>query len=233
MKKSDHLNTKDVADLLQIPVVKVQRWVHQGRIPCKFKGAHYHFKRKEILDWAKAHDLLISEKCESIRESETEDSHSLQSSIEKGGVFFHLGGSDVVEVITQAIEEMTFPSHIDKNQVLNELLSREEIASTGIGRGIAIPHPRSTLDLGQTTAMISLFFLKKPIDYDAVDGEPVSVLFFMFSPSTEVHLKLLSRLSFLLRDSEFLKALKACRTRDDVLTLIEKSEKALMAHVSV
>ena len=225
MKKELNLSVKEVAALLQIPVVKVQRWIYQGQIPCKFKGNDYYFKEKDILNWAKSHGMIISKGVEREKNVVSEDDCTLKKGIENGGVFFNLEGDDTYSVIKNAVEKIDFPEKLDKNLILNELISREEIASTGIGRGVAIPHTRRELDLKFKHLMVPVFFLKNRIDFNSLDGQSVFVLFFIFSPSAKVHLKLLSRLSYLLRDKMFLDNLKNCKNKGELISLIEKNER--------
>jgi PTS system nitrogen regulatory IIA component len=82
-------------------------------------------------------------------------------------------------------------------------LERENLTSTGLGNGIAVPHPREPESLSITTASISACYLKSPVDFKALDGKPVSLLFILLSPSVRTHLQILSRLSYCLRDRAF------------------------------
>jgi PTS system nitrogen regulatory IIA component len=203
-----YLSSKEIAQLIGVPLVTVLRWAHQGKIPCKLKDDVYLFRRGEILTWAQTHDLHISEKkTESTLKPES-PGISLEKSLRSGGIHLGLEGGDLVTVLKQAVDRIDFPPEADREAILNELLNREEIASTGIGKGVAIPHPRRPLDgVGLTGPMIPVFFLDQEIDFNSVDGEPVFVLFFIFSPTTQVHLKLLSKLSYCLRDKGFMEML--------------------------
>jgi len=224
MKKEESLDIEQAALLLRIPRSKVRRWVQQGQIPCKFKGNECSFKKKEILEWARAHNLKVFDDRGSDC-TEADDSISLRAGIEKGGVYFELSGDDFESAFQNAVDKIPFPPHIDKKKVLEALVGREKIASTGIGKGVAIPHPRRPLENGPL--MIPVFFLDGEIDMRSVDGKPVSILFFLFSPTTQVHLNLLSKLSFCLRESDFLGSLRKCSTSQEVLKLIQKYEDRL------
>jgi PTS system nitrogen regulatory IIA component len=224
MSKKKRLDIDEVAALLQIPAEKIQRWVQQGQIPCKFKGDECYFREKDIHNWAKSHDLTVFDTRDET-DSREEKPLSLKAAIKRGGVYFGLKGDGIPAILSNAVEIVSFPSHIDKQSVVDALISREEIASTGIGRGVAIPHPRQPISLSHP--VIPVFFLEKSADFNSIDGQPVFVLFFMFSPSTQVHLKLLSKLSFLLREASFLKGLRSSRTAEDMLDLMERHESGL------
>ena len=221
MQEKKLLQAKNVAQLLGIPMVTVQRWVYQGKIPCKFKKNEYFFKKSEIKNWAKSHQFLLKNvDIESIKDRE-EVVFSLKSGIERGGGFYNLEGEDIYTVLKNAVDKVSFPQDVNKEIVLNELIDREEIASTGIGKGVAIPHPRNPMNLNLKYPLIPVFWLKETVDFNSVDGLPVFILFLIFSSTQKVHLKILSRLSFCLRDNEFLSMLK---NKVDMVELLQKIE---------
>lgn len=98
----------------------------------------------------------------------------------------------------------------DETEIFEVLLQRERLGSTGIGEGIAIPH-------GKLSNMDRLFGLvtrlEKPIDFEALDGQPVDILFLLLAPegAGADHLKALSQVARLLRDQEVLDRLRAAR----------------------
>lgn len=231
MKKKKLLTAKDVAQLLATPMVTVLRWAYQGKIPCKRKKSGYVFIENEIFDWARSHDLLLVDKhkkdTDAAAGTRIDESIILKKSIQHGGIIRNLEGSDIYSVLKSAVETLKLPEDADKEMVLNELLNREEIASTGMGKGVAIPHPRSTLNLNLEHPIITMAFLEQPVDFNAVDGEDVFVLFLMLSLNTQTHLRLLSRLSICLRDKEFLALLKKRAGEGDILSKIEQIETKL------
>lgn len=227
-KDKRKLSAKDTAALLGIPLVTVQRWVHQGTIPCKFKGSEYFFKRSEIIEWARAHNFTIIEQDREIEKKKTkEETISLAGAVKRGGVFHNLEGDDIFTVLQNAIKAIQFPVPVNKELLLDEIIFRESIASTGIGKGVAIPHLKDAQHLKLPYPIIPVFFLEQPIDFNSIDGKPVFVLFFLFTPSPEIHLKILSRLSFCLHKQEFTAMLKNGVDEDQLLRKIEEIEKKI------
>ena len=112
----------------------------------------------------------------------------------------------------------------DCDLVYETLLEREKLASTGIGHGIALPHPRSNPGLALTMPQITTCFLSHPVDFEAVDGRPVSILMILLSRSTKQHVTMLSRLSFHLRDAGFRKFLLNGPAQDDIFKAIADME---------
>ena len=108
-----------------------------------------------------------------------------------------------------------------------QLLEREHLTSTGIGKGVAIPHPHDPLAEVTEKPLITTCFLEKPIDFNAIDDQPVFVLFILISPTIKIHLHLLSRLSFCVRDNAFVEFLKRSPDSDTFFLKITEFEKQL------
>ncbi|MCX7003089.1 MAG: PTS sugar transporter subunit IIA [bacterium] len=152
---------------------------------------------------------------------------SLAEVIRAGGVQHDIRGVSKGTVLRAALDTLRLPAEIDTGFLLNVLLAREELASTAVGDGIAIPHVRNPMAVTLTYSMVALCFLEHPVDFGALDGVPVYCLFLVISPDVRTHLHLLSRIALVLRDEQF-KALLARRaTRDEVLQRIEQLERGI------
>ena len=105
-------------------------------------------------------------------------------------------------------------------EIFDSLLSRERLGGTGIGYGVAIPHGRLKKSTHTTAALIHL---QNGIDFDAIDNEPVDLLFALVIPdqATEDHLKILAMLASLFQDEKFRKQIRAARTPEEILTLVK------------
>jgi len=127
---------------------------------------------------------------------------TLSDVIENGGIYYNISGDSVEFVLKSSLNEVQGISSDLKDELFVKLVERENILSTGVGNGIAIPHPRIQFDKLEKS-MLSICFLENPVDYNAVDNKPVSVLFILLCQSLEIHLHILSTLSFCLRNNEF------------------------------
>ncbi len=214
----------EAADILQVPLVKVVRWAHEGKIPMVMTAEGPRFVEAEIRKWARERGLPPEARRAPRPAAEpARRPFTLSGAVERGGVVFGLPGIDLYEALRNAVDRLPFPPK-KRGEILEELLDRESSASTGIGRGVAIPHPRQALDLGLAEPLIPVFYLASPVEFNAIDGRPVRVLFMMFSPSNSVHLDLLSRLGFCLRSEGFLDALLSATAPRQVVELIAESE---------
>lgn len=113
----------------------------------------------------------------------------------------------------------------DPEAVLRAVREREEVLSTGIGNGVAIPHGKSpsveelVLAAGVTTA---------PVDFEALDGQPVSLFFLLVGPESAAgqHVKALSRISRLLRRESFRQRLVAASSAEEFHQILHQAEEA-------
>lgn len=103
------------------------------------------------------------------------------------------------------------------------VMERENIMSTGVGKGLAIPHGRVN---GITTNYAAFSCLNEPIDYGSIDGKEVSMIFMLVGPETQnsLHIKLLSRISRLMNNDEFRESLKSATTAEQMLDLFVNEE---------
>jgi PTS system nitrogen regulatory IIA component len=122
---------------------------------------------------------------------------------------------------------LPLPPTVDREFLLSVLLSREALGSTAIGDGIAIPHVRNPIVLRVGQPLVSIGFLAEPVDFHAVDGLPVRVLFTLVTPTVRTHLHLLSRLAWLLRDARFRDAVRTEADRETLLALAGHVESSL------
>lgn len=112
----------------------------------------------------------------------------------------------------------------DKSLYKKEILKRESLSSTGIGEGIAIPHAKTS---AVKKASLALGICKNGLDYDAIDGEPVNIIFMIAAPegANNEHLETLSKLSVLLMNPEFKQGLLNSKKPKDILNLLDKFEE--------
>lgn len=112
----------------------------------------------------------------------------------------------------------------DRKAIVKALLERENLGSTGIGQGIAIPHGK-TDRVKELVAVLGIS--RKGVNFDALDGESVYIFFLLVAPKDTAgpHLKALAQISRLLRDSYFCELMKRCQTPDELYELIKREEE--------
>ncbi len=221
------LNLLQVARALDSPVETIERWIRQGRIPIQRNGTEYIFQAEALEKWAGQRKLPFTLPTECPRTPTSPNDESLLESMRIGKVFYLEGANNVQSALKLAVTYVPGLSTDDQPELYHHLMERESLASTGIGNGIAIPHPRTQLNRILEHSQITTCFLEHPINYNAIDDKPVFVLFILLSHSTKHHLKLISRLSFCLRNNEFVSFLRQKPLTEDIFQKIAAIESSL------
>jgi PTS system nitrogen regulatory IIA component len=211
------LTVKDAAALINVSEKTIYRWVSQQAIPAYLVNTQYRFNRAELLEWATSRRIQVSADLLSEPESSRGSLPGFVEALEAGGIFYRIGGDDKESVLRIVVEHMRLPDEVDRQFLLRVLLARELLAPTGVGEGIAVPHVRNPVVLHVARPTVTLCFLEKAVDFGALDGQPVRVVFSLLSPTTRAHLHLLSRLGFALRDPGFRSAVLREGSREEIL----------------
>ena len=129
------------------------------------------------------------------------------------------------EALDSAIALMTASGKIDDEEAYRkQVYAREEESTTGVGEGIAIPHGKcSAVNRPGLAAMV----IRDGVDFDSLDGEPVTLLFLIAAPNTKdnVHLDVLSKLSMMLMDEAFAQSLRRAETPEEFLRIIDAADE--------
>ena len=129
----------------------------------------------------------------------------------------------VIRTMAAALLESGKIAEDQHESIIEAILKREELGSTGIGRGVAVPHTKhpSVSELVGTVAVS-----EAGVDFDSLDGEKVHLLFLLVSPPDRPgdHLRALENISRQLRDDTFCRFLKQSKNADDVWTLLEEAD---------
>ena len=152
---------------------------------------------------------------------DTEVEVDLAQLIHRGGVFKNVEGNTPQEIYAKVCKMIDLPDGMTSDTVYNALCAREEVLSTAVGNGIALPHARSPIMRNESEQRICVVYLKNPIDMKAPDEREVFVMFILLAHNSQIHLKVLSSLAALFRDAKFKKALEL-RSDEAVLSSIIK-----------
>lgn len=223
------LPIEKLARALDLPATTIERWVRQGRIPVQKRGAVCVFHRPAIEKWAATHHLPFAVPEDAGTADMERAPITLLAAMQRGAVYHNVTGDSVETVLKSAVRSVTFLDESQKDFLFEQLLERERLTSTGIGRGVAIPHPRSPLPEAIKSPAIVTCFLENEIDFNAVDDLPVFALFILMSTEVKIHLQLLSRLSFCLRKDSFNRFLRERPSEEAFFKKIADFEKRLDA----
>ncbi len=211
------IDVKEAARLLGVSEKTVYRWVKKGDLPCSRINDIYRFNRAEILEWATARRVGVAPDLFAASDGEGTPLPGLEAAIRAGGIHYGVRGASRNEVLENVVKLMKLPKEVDRAHLLDVILARESLGSTGVGGGIAIPHVRNPIVLHIERASITVCFLRTAVEFGAIDGKPVHTLFTLVSPTVRAHLHLLSRLTFGLRLPPFREPVDGRAAREALL----------------
>jgi fructose-specific phosphotransferase system IIA component len=137
----------------------------------------------------------------------------------------HLTADNKDDVINSLIETLSddVENSVIEN-IRNAVFERENIMSTGVGKGLAIPHGKAK---GLSNNYAAFALLDEPVSYEAIDGKPVKMVFLLVGPETHnsTHIKMLSRISRLMNNAEFRERLQECETPEEIIEAFKTEEE--------
>jgi len=222
-----NLSVKDASSLLTVSEKTIYRWIQQGSIPVYKVHGSYRFNRAELIEWATSRRLGVSADAHAEPEQDAQPLPLLSEALEAGGIIYRLDGRSRDAVLRALVDHLRLPEEVDRSYLQEVLIAREELASTAVGGGVALPHPRSPglLNLSQPT--LTLAFLEHPVDFGALDGLPVQVLFVPLAPTLRGHLHLLRQVAFALHNAEVRRVLRQQGSREEIFRALGQVNETL------
>ena len=221
------LTIAKVAEFFSVSEHTVERWIETRGLSAIKVRDQYRFNREQLLEWSTVNGVKVSPELLNGNENESRSLPDLAGAIEFGGVFYDIAGTDKAAALKSVVDKLTLPNNEEKELLLQVLLAREALGSTGVGGGVAIPHPRNPIVLDVDRPLVTISFLKSPIDFEAIDNVPVHTLFMVVTPATRIHLHLISRLAFALHDPSFKALLEQRAQPDDLLAAVRRIETTI------
>ena len=220
------LSVRESAQLLKVSEKTIYRWVKQRKLPTYRVNEQYRFNRAELLEWATSQRLNVSADI-FVEPDSGGPIVSLTEALTAGGIHYRIGGADKQAVLRSLVGVMPLPDQVDRQFLLQVLLARESLGSTAVGNGIAVPHVRNPIVMHIVRPLVTLCFLEKPIEFGALDGQPVHTLFTIVSPTIRAHLHLLARLGFAMRQPAFSAVIVNQGSREAILAASQTVDQSI------
>jgi mannitol/fructose-specific phosphotransferase system IIA component (Ntr-type) len=133
------------------------------------------------------------------------------------------GKEEAIREIVRSLHDAGRLAEVDLDSIARAILNREELGSTGIGQGVAVPHTRHP-KVERLVGTVALS--RRGVDFAALDGEPVDILFLLISPPNQPgdHLRALENISRHLKDERFVSFLRQAKSREQVVELLEEAD---------
>lgn len=212
--EDDILTIEEVAKYLRVSERTVYDWAQKGEIPAGKIGTVWRFKKSEVVNW-------VNERLSSSAGVKKQEQTVEVSKILSPERVIFISQPTKQEALTELAEVLSAAPQVKKeDELLNEILKREELMSTAIGRGIAIPHVRlsSVSDL-----VMAVGVCKSPIsDFQTIDDKPVEILIMIAAGYNQhnYYLKTLSYFSAKLKSPELREAISNAVTTEEIYALL-------------
>lgn len=218
------LTFRDIEKAFEIEEKTLYRWLNVHRMPAVKANDQYFFNSVEVLEWALKNHIPLTPGALKLCEKHRDGLDIFTPALSRGGVHAGLKGDSRDEVLENALDLLPLPGHIQRPALMEMLISREQLGTTGIGGGIAIPHVKHPVVLSGLEPIVGLFFLEKPLDFAAPDGKDVHTLFMILSSSFKGHLSLLSRLAYYLQNESVQTVMAKRAGREEIIATFQVTE---------
>ena len=211
--EDDILTIEEVAKYLRVSDRTVYDWAQKGEIPAGKIGTVWRFKKTEVENWVNARLSSDSSK-------QSEKTIQVRNILSPDRIVFISQTSKHDALVELADVLATAPQVKDGAELTQEILKREELMSTAIGRGIAIPHVRLS---SVTDLVMAVGVCRKPIaDFQTIDDQPVNLLFMIAAAYNQhsYYLKTISNFSAKLKNEDLRKAMLESNSAQEVYNLL-------------
>ena len=219
------MTLSEVASYLKIAEKTVSRMITRGEIPCTKVASQWRFMKSMIDDWLISRMNVVPQN----------DLAKILENPEGLIPFTRLTSEDLIldnvkpgtkkDILAQLIQPLVQQEIIeDADDFLRKLLTREKMVTTGIGRGVAIPHLRHPKENPGGGPRMVVGICKAGTDYESMDGRMTHLFFLLVSDSEVVHLRVMAKLNQILREGDFVTRLTNAQ-QTDVLPILIEGEK--------
>ncbi|MBN2407656.1 MAG: PTS sugar transporter subunit IIA [Elusimicrobia bacterium] len=229
VKNTNILTTQELSIYLKLNEKTVLRLAQSGKIPGYKIGNQWRFNISAIDEYLQ--DNIIKTPSFNIGDTiSASDIMPLSRFTDKSLISIHLKARDQ-EAAIREIASIAFEAGIVKTaeHLMIKLDEREKMLSTAVGKGIAIPHPRNPDDELFQNSHVVIARSTKGVDYNAPDGKPVYLFFMPCAPDVILHLKLLSKISKLLKEKNIVRKLMDVRSKSETIKLLLEYERITVA----
>lgn len=231
------MNEKQVAAYLGMDVREVIKLASRGRIPCRKTRSGFAFRKGQVDHWVwERMHTLDRDRLAGIEKGVSEhhgfDAEGLTvcSLIPAAGIAVPLSAK-TREAALRALVELTTAADLvhDRDELLAELRQREELCSTALLPGVAVPHPRHPLPWDIAASFVVVGLTPRGIPYGAVDGSLTRLFFLLCGKDERTHLHVLARLALMLHEAGAIEALMGAKNAEELGRLLLERERAVLA----
>ncbi|MBN2144815.1 MAG: PTS sugar transporter subunit IIA [Candidatus Aureabacteria bacterium] len=231
VKEEEYLSIRDLAKNYKMTEISLKKFVEENNIVTEVIKGKNLIHVRSFDRWMASHikNLPVSD-LESIEMDEKKQMIQIHPLLSENRVIFNppdLTKTHILKRLVTTLWESGVVKQEDLKSILNAVIERERLCSTAIMDGVAIPHPRSSMEEYIKEPVLVLAISKRGIHFESDDGKPTNLFFFICANRTDIHLKVMARLSRLLRSAKFRYELMISEDFDQVLKVFKSWEEKL------
>jgi len=144
--------------------------------------------------------------------------------LQKEAILENLVSMDKKGILEELVAPVAKAANVSEEVLVKVLLDRERLGSTGIGGGVGIPHGKLK---NLENIVLGFGLSRRGVDFESMDGKPTHIFFLLVTPenSTGLHLKMLARISRLLKDASFKEQLISASSQEHIFTIIQEADE--------
>jgi mannitol/fructose-specific phosphotransferase system IIA component (Ntr-type) len=228
------LNLRQAAEHVHLEPNELRHFAQRGEVEAVERGGEWYFEHRTLDEWAQRNLLSLNRRQLGVQHRSMMDEQRREHRSDRiVADYFRLEAVDLAitaKAKAGIIRDMTDLAEktgavYDSDALFKELVAREEVASTAVGLGMALLHPRFHDPYMFEESFIAYGRSVRPIFFGARDGEATRHFFLVCSTDHEVHLHLLARLAVLAHGSDFLEKLDTAETAEEVVEAVRECEK--------
>jgi PTS system nitrogen regulatory IIA component len=211
------LTLRQAAMYLEVSEAIARRWISERNLPVHRVHERIYLNATELWEWAMENGLHVSRRLLEHAQRSPDTLPPISQLLRTGGILRDIEAADKEAALREIVAQLPLPEEQNRDALFSVLEAREALGSTGIGHGIAIPHVRNPIVLHIEQPFVTLCLLRNPVKFDAIDGLPVHSIFMVISPTVTLHLNILGKLAFLLRDQILRDLLRDGASSNDII----------------
>lgn len=232
----EQLNSKQVANYLHMDRREVEKLASRGKLPARKVGGEFRFIKSELDHWVELQMHKLSQESFEKIEKGVASHHglnhrefSLCEMIPPGGIVVPLGAKTKQAVIRRLVDVADQQGIVyDRDFLIQEVTCREELCSTALMAGAAIPHPRSPLEYDIERSFVVVGLTSSGIPFGAEDGTLTRLFFLICCKDERTHLHVLSRLARLLHAPGALELMLDVQNSNELIEILTQTEQAVL-----
>jgi nitrogen PTS system EIIA component len=218
------LTLRQAAAYLGVKESVARQWIAERALPVHKANERLYLNGVELWEWAVENGVAVSRSLLEHARRAPDEVPPLATLLHTGGIVRDIEAAEKRDLLREFVARLPLPPEQDRATLVSVLEAREAMGSTGIGDGIAIPHVRNPIVMHVDHPFVTLGLLRYPVDFDAIDGQPVHALFMVVSPTVPVHLRVLAQLGFVLRDGVLREMLRGRAPDEEIFDRIAMLE---------